>query len=496
MRKNALPFAARSCSPPLALLILLLLLPAQALAHSALRSSVPASGAQLSEAPRALRLRFNEPVELALARISLVGPGGAGVALGELRNAPDSAAVVLAPIEGPLSAGTYTVRWQIAGADGHPVRDEYTFTILPDARGLAAADPGPAAPGRSAPPAEQHHDPTSFPEGEGFDANSPLYIAVRWLTFVGLLGAIGSVAFRLLVLPLSARRALTATAMLYDSASRRAAYVGLWMAVLVAIAAALRLFAQSYALNGAGGVWDTELISALLSRTNWGWGWLLQAAGAALALGGFTWAARGARAGWGTAAVGALVLSFTPGLSGHAAASQELAPLAILADGLHVMGAGGWLGSLLLVMVAGVPAAMRLEPAVRGKAVADLVNAFSPTALLFAAIVVSTGVFATWLHLGSVSALWESGYGQTLLLKLGVLSVVFGTGAYNWLRVKPALGSEEAAGRLRRSAVLELAVGVVVLGVTAALVATSPPMEMETASEPGGGPIVVAEQHP
>lgn len=56
-----------------------------------------------------------------------------------------------------------------------------------------------------------------------------------------------------------------------------------------------------------------------------------------------------------------------------------------------------------------------------------------------------------------------------------MLSGVFGTGAYSWLRVKPALGGERAAGRVRRSATVEVAVGVLVLLVTAVLVATAPP---------------------
>lgn len=476
----------------LVLLPLLFLFPTQVLAHSALRSSSPASGAHLSEAPRELRFRFSEPVELALARIALVGPDGAEVGLGTLQRAADSAALLIAPIRGALSAGTYTVQWQIAGADGHPVRGEYSFMISPGAAGLAT-DPGPTAPGQTAPPAAHHRDAMSFPSGERFDSNSPLYVAVRWLTFVGLLGLIGAATFRLLVLPLAARQAGSAVPMLLGSASRRAARIGLGMAAVVALAALLRLYAQSYALHGASEAWNAELASALLWRTTWGWGWLLQALGAGLALVGFAGAMRGARAGWGLAAAGALALAFTPGLSGHAAASEELAPVAVLADGLHVLGAGGWLGSLLLVVLAGVPAAMGLDSAARGRAVADLVNAFSPTALLFAGTVVATGVFAAWIHMGSLADLWESGYGRTLLLKLVVLSVVFGTGAYNWLRVKPALGTEEAAGRLRRSAALELAVGVLVLGITAALVATSPPVEMEMAEEAGSGPVVAAE---
>lgn len=487
------PLCRLWCLAWLALLGLCTLTPIQALAHTGLRSSAPARDAHLEEVPRELRLRFTDPIELALARIELIGPEGTGAALGALRSVPDSAAVVVAPIQGQLRDGVYTVRWQIAGADGHPVRGEYTFTIAPGAEGLAP-ESGPAAPEQAAPPVT-HHDPTSFPSGERFDAGSPLYVAVRWFTFLGLLGVIGAVAFRLLVLPLAERAHDSAAPLLRDDARRRGAMLGLWMAAMVAVAAALRLYAQSYALHGTGEAWNVEALSALLGRTTWGWGWLLQAAGAVLALLGLVWARRGSDAGWAAAALAALVLAFTPGLSGHAAASGELAPVAILADGLHVLGAGGWLGSLLLVIFAGVPAALRLGPARRGQAVADLVHAFSPTALLFAGLVVATGVFATWLHLGSVEGLWESGYGRTLLLKLAFLSIVFGTGAYNWLRVKPALGSEEAAHRLRRSAALELAVGVLVLGVTAALVATSPPMEMEAGGSESR-PAVVAERHP
>lgn len=179
---------------------------------------------------------------------------------------------------------------------------------------------------------------------------------------------------------------------------------------------------------------------------------------------------------WLLAGVGALALAFAPALSGHAAAVPRLGPLAILADALHVLAAGGWIGGLLVLVAAGIPAAMRLERDERGPAVAALVNAFSPTALAFAGTLMLTGLFAAWLHMGSVPALWESGYGRTLLVKLGVLSGVFATGAYNWLKVRPALGDELGATRLRRSARVEIAIGALVLLVTAVLVATAPSM--------------------
>ena len=47
-----------------------------------------------------------------------------------------------------------------------------------------------------------------------------------------------------------------------------------------------------------------------------------------------------------------LALAFTPALSGHAVATSALA---VVSDGLHVLSAGGWLGTLLLMVVAGLP---------------------------------------------------------------------------------------------------------------------------------------------
>jgi putative copper export protein len=130
--------------------------------------------------------------------------------------------------------------------------------------------------------------------------------------------------------------------------------------------------------------------------------------------------------------------------------------------------------ALPALLLAGVPAARRLGTSERGQAVAALVNAFSPTALGFAALVVATGVLAAWLHLGSLAALWASGYGRTLLLKLAAVAVLVAAGAYNWRVMRPALGSDAATGRLRRSAGFELIVSLVVLAVTAVLVATMP----------------------
>jgi putative copper export protein len=149
--------------------------------------------------------------------------------------------------------------------------------------------------------------------------------------------------------------------------------------------------------------------------------------------------------------------------------------LALLADAGHVLGAGGWLGGLLLLLGIGLPASLTLEEGVRGEAVTELVRSFSAVALGCAGLVVVTGGIGAWLHLGGLAALWGSGYGRALLLKLGVVGVVVATGGYNYLRVRPVAGSVAGARRLRRSSTVELAIAIVVLAVTAVLVALPTP---------------------
>jgi putative copper export protein len=280
----------------------------------------------------------------------------------------------------------------------------------------------------------------------------------------------------------------------------RAATIGYWAILLVALSSAFRLYAQSFAMHGGAEALSGELIGAMLTRTVWGWGWMLQAAAVVVAIAGFHFARRGRAGGWAIAVTGVLVLAATPALSGHAASVPRLTALAIIADTLHVIGAGGWLGSLLVVLIAGVPIALRSAHDRRGANVADLINAYSPTGLLFAGGMVITGVFAAWLHVGFTSALWESDYGRILLLKLGIFSLVAAAGVYNWRRVRPALGDEHGSGRIRRSAAAELVVGAIVLIVTAVLVATPPPMEVPARTAGAGraipSPIVGASLRP
>jgi len=458
-----------------AVLLFLVLTPAALVAHQYLRSAAPADGDSLDSVPAEVRLTFSERVRLDFTSVEVAGPEGP-LTLGPLRVAEDDERVLVAPVEAGWHPGEFTLRWVTVGADGHRTDGTIAFIVEEDADGLPEPEPDPDAEEAeaAAAPAE-HHDPRIFPETMAFSPESPAYAAIRGLLFVSLLALLGAAALSLIVLPLTAQRSPDLAAAMRPGIRRGAARLGLAAATALLVATVARLWAQTASLFGPAEALQPDRLGAALSLQPWATGWWLQAVAAVLAVAGFALAMRGARAGWAVAGVAALLAAVTPALSGHAVASPGLAWLAVPADALHVLAAGGWMGGLLALIVVGLPAALRLDRGRRGAAVSALVHGFSPVALVLAGVLMVTGVLAAWIHLGDVTALWTSTYGRTLLLKLGMFSGVFLVGAYNFLRVRPALGEEAGTRRLRRSATIELVLAFLVIAVTAVLVAIPPP---------------------
>ena len=457
-----------------------LLIPAAAFAHARLTHSTPADGSRLDSAPAAVVLQFSEAPEVALTTITLSAQTGGSIPLGPVERVHSAARSVSAKILEPLAPGAYKISWATAAADGHPSRGTLAFEVVGSPANLpaAGASTGPRTDSvwvREAP---------SVTGAEAFGVESPLYVVVRWVHFLAILIVVGAVSFRQLVLPYLKRKE-EPDSMMIPEAARSAARIGQTASAALLAVSVVRFVLQSYLMHGGMRGVAPDMLRSMLTETAWGEAWLLGLFGVAVAGLGF-YKARSADISrwWNVATFGAVVVAFSPAFAGHASASPRLTALAIFADGLHVISAGGWLGGLLLVLSAGIPAALRLPKEQRGPMVAEVVNAFSPTALVFAGIIGATGVFAAWLHLGLVSALWTSAYGKTLLVKLAVLSVVGVTGAYNWLRVKPRLGHVDGTQRMKRSAVIELSAGVLVVLVTAVLVAVSTPHEADVQDAP------------
>jgi copper transport protein len=455
----------------LLLALILFLCPARAWAHAHLKRSEPAAGSKVGISPQLIRLWFSEQPELSMTAISLKDSQGKPWVLAGPQRDPNNPLEISTGIPQLLPAGRYTVAWRTAASDGHPSQGTFGFDVLAQAT-LPTTTPAHAGAVTDTNGAETVL-PTasaSTQHGEVADAASSVGNSLaRAFSFVGILALIGTVAFRALVLP----RANGITAEMRAQMESRAAVLGLAASTVVIISAFARLFLESEMMSTMPGM-QTMSMSDMAMHTRWGFALRLELGAALVALVSFILAARRLRGAWLLAGISAIVLAMTPALAGHAAASPRLTALMIVTDFSHVLGGATWLGNLLAIMLIGIPIALRLDGAVRWEAVASLVNAFSPIALASAAIVGASGVVASWVHLEHLAALWQTAYGQVLLLKLALVAITLIIGAYNFRRVQPQLVRQEGAARLRQSAALELSVGLLILLVTGFLTGISP----------------------
>jgi methionine-rich copper-binding protein CopC len=98
-------------------------------AHPRLVKATPAADSRSADAPRQVALTFNESLDLALTRVTLLH-NGSTIRSDSLRLADGDDKTVIVSLGTALAPGRYTVRWQVTGDDGHPVRGEFSFEVL------------------------------------------------------------------------------------------------------------------------------------------------------------------------------------------------------------------------------------------------------------------------------------------------------------------------------------------------------------------------------
>jgi copper transport protein len=166
----------------------------------------------------------------------------------------------------------------------------------------------------------------------------------------------------------------------------------------------------------------------------------------------------------------ASAIAVTLALSGHARIEGSLG---VVSDSLHVVAAGVWAGGLAFLALVLVEAGGD-----RWSLARTAVPRFSTLAVASVAVLVVSGIVSGFLEVRSWSALWETTYGQLLLAKVAILVPLLALGAYNNRVSVPRLraGSPTAAGKRAFARVVgtELALLLVIVGVTTALVAEPP----------------------
>ncbi len=269
----------------------------------------------------------------------------------------------------------------------------------------------------------------------------------RGLLYLSLTGLIGASSIGLFLLRRQDPRVRTNRWLMY-------------MAVLGLLALALLGVGQFVAFRDPFAPWQEDL--GLLLSTDWGRNWMIVVGGFVLLFFAVLWI--GARP---SVLLLPLALALYPPFSGHAAASGDWTTAAVVADWVHVVAAGLWLGALVGLLYLGRDAST--PPLVQA------LGRFSVQARLSVAALLLSGVFASWLHLPRLADLVETTWGRLLGLKLLLVVVMLGLGAYNWRRLSPRADEPGGAATLVRAAWGEVLVGILILSVTAVWAGTAPP---------------------
>lgn len=120
----------RPITPALALAICLLSA-SSAFAHAHLTAETPSANNVVAGSPTSLSLGFSEGLEIGLSGVTLKAADGQPVPTGAPALAPGDDKQMSIPLNGPLSAGKYTVEWHALSTDGHTTHGSYQFTVGP-----------------------------------------------------------------------------------------------------------------------------------------------------------------------------------------------------------------------------------------------------------------------------------------------------------------------------------------------------------------------------
>ena len=304
-----------------------------------------------------------------------------------------------------------------------------------------------------------------------------LGLAARWLHLASSVLLVGAVAMIVL-----AGRSDRATAQQWE----RRVLVSAWVWALLALVSGLVVLGVQTALfeGRADAAFEARAVGRVLLETQAGRVWLVRA-GLLAVLAAFLslrvsverradWrAARGQNVLLGVAALVPLAAA------GHAAAVEPGTARAIVLDGLHLLGAGFWVGGLL--PLAQLLSASSTEAGADARPYAVLaVRRFSRAAFLMVAVLAVTGTALAIFHVGSVAGLVGTSYGRLLLSKLALLLLALVFAALNRSVLLARLGGDgptvgrPAMRRLSGFVVVEAALALGILIVVAAMNVTPP----------------------
>jgi copper transport protein len=429
----------KRASVAVAVLLVALAAVPSAFAHATLQQTTPANNSIARTSPDAVTLQFSEAVETAFGSIRVYDCGGDRVDSGKIVRPSDSSVAI--GIDRRLPAGTYTVTWRVISADSHPVAGAFVFNVK------SASKSGEC---------RQVFGKEGTP-----GAVDALFKFMRGLDFALILLVVGGAVALALVLRTAAPEL---RALLYRILAG--------LAVGLIVAGTLCIVLQGAVAGGFGlseaFKWDT-VDSVLQTRFGKAFLWQLGLA-AVLAPGAFL-ASRSRRGAFDLLIlIPAFFLLPTISSAGHARTSGTIA---LLVDVVHVAAASLWVGGLAFTVLA-----LLLAGGDRWPLASRAVPVFSILAVGSVVTLIAAGSVRGYQEVRAFHGLWDTTYGQLLLVKIGLVLPLIALGAYNNRFAVPRLKRQIASAleqrRFLRAAGAELAIMAVIVGVTAVLV-TEPP---------------------
>lgn len=298
-------------------------------------------------------------------------------------------------------------------------------------------------------------------------------IAVRFALYLALSGLFGLSAFGLYGLHAGERS---------GALPLRPWLVGSGLAALLLSGIALALLAAAMAGAPAWPI-DREAIAMLLTGTAMGTAW--QARMAALSVASVVaLIAAGRAVRLGVVALAAGIALATLAWTGHGAMDEGARGwVHLLADILHLLAAGAWVGALLGLTLLVTRPADRVDAA-HLRLTHRALHGFGLVGTIVVGAIVVTGLINGWLlvGIGNLPNLPFTLYGQLLLAKLALFGVMLGLASLNRFRLAPAFERSIAAadhrgalGILRRSLAVEAGCAIMILALVAWLGTLEPP---------------------
>lgn len=102
--------------------------PVAAGAHAVVVKAQPALDQQVAAGPLTIRLEFNTRIDKERSKLELTAPDGGKT---EIPMDADGEPNVVTATTVALTAGAYSLRWQVLAVDGHITRGDIPFTVGP-----------------------------------------------------------------------------------------------------------------------------------------------------------------------------------------------------------------------------------------------------------------------------------------------------------------------------------------------------------------------------